>query len=329
MRYNISIHALAKRATQLLILVQCQTWISIHALAKRATSVKIFLCRSYGISIHALAKRATIIFGLYFIKKDYFNPRPRKEGDVWAYAWCRLGSEFQSTPSQRGRLTLTCTDWELLQISIHALAKRATTCIKRHIKKISLFQSTPSQRGRHSSKHCSNDFFDISIHALAKRATYTRYGIRREMTDFNPRPRKEGDCTAYNTLCCIILFQSTPSQRGRRLKLSCDSIKLSISIHALAKRATSASIAALSPFAISIHALAKRATPKNGKGCKWYIFQSTPSQRGRRQRMLLLKHFLVFQSTPSQRGRHVTKRLQNKKIYFNPRPRKEGDLCCD
>ena len=235
---GISIHALAKRATIHFLIRVCLIIISIHALAKRAT---VFTKARYNIdniSIHALAKRATIIFGLYFIKKDYFNPRPRKEGDVWAYAWCRLGSEFQSTPSQRGRLTLTCTDWELLQISIHALAKRATTCIKRHIKKISLFQSTPSQRGRHSSKHCSNDFFDISIHALAKRATYTRYGIRREMTDFNPRPRKEGDCTAYNTLCCIILFQSTPSQRGRRLKLSCDSIKLSISIHALAKRAT-------------------------------------------------------------------------------------------
>ena len=76
----ISIHALAKRATQLLTLARCQMWISIHALAKRATKE---------------------VFKMAYIA--HFNPRPRKEGDLrLAYRpHCRC--VFQSTPSQRGR----------------------------------------------------------------------------------------------------------------------------------------------------------------------------------------------------------------------------------
>ena len=56
--------------------------ISIHALAKRATRLKN--CHFYpnNISIHALAKRATLFFGGGNRRKVHFNPRPRKEGDV-------------------------------------------------------------------------------------------------------------------------------------------------------------------------------------------------------------------------------------------------------
>ena len=79
---NISIHALARRATFLLINSICsaayfnprsrkesdfvpfrllwQHWrISIHALARRATGKKFFAVEVYSISIHALARRAT------------------------------------------------------------------------------------------------------------------------------------------------------------------------------------------------------------------------------------------------------------------------------
>ena len=34
---------------------------------------------------------------------EYFNPRPRKEGDPWRRLRAIQESEFQSTPSQRGR----------------------------------------------------------------------------------------------------------------------------------------------------------------------------------------------------------------------------------
>ena len=55
-------------------------------------------------------------------------------------------------------------------ISIHALVKRATTDYK--IKFIAK---------------------KISIHALVKRATYKIINARCYLSDFNPRPREEGD----------------------------------------------------------------------------------------------------------------------------------------
>ena len=56
----ISIHALAKRATQGVGKVSRARSISIHALAKRATRGARPGARSPQISIHALAKRATL-----------------------------------------------------------------------------------------------------------------------------------------------------------------------------------------------------------------------------------------------------------------------------
>ena len=78
-------------------------------------------------------------------------------------------------------------------ISIHALVKRATE--------------------RHAGGIITDD---ISIHALVKRATDTPRKFLLLETDFNPRPREEGD-----------LFSGWISS------------KKIISIHALVKRATS------------------------------------------------------------------------------------------
>ena len=122
-------------------------------------------------------------------------------------------------------------------------------------------------------------------------------------SDFNPRPRKEGDSSSDTAIFLISLFQSTPSQRGRHFRESINRMGVIISIHALAKRATSQLMCI---FAV-------------------ILFQSTPSQRGRHNTtgnrktntyfnprprkegdfVLLytaLQH-LLFQSTPSQRGR--------------------------
>ena len=122
----------------------------------------------------------------------------------------------------------------------------------------------------------------ISIHALAKRATIRLMSAERNSFYFNPRPRKEGDDTVNERREKLILFQSTPSQRGRppdsisvsggkrfqstpsqRGRLNhLAKVKLTflISIHALAKRATSAKTWQYNTRLISIHALAKRAT---------------------------------------------------------------------
>ena len=99
----ISIHALAKRATTQADSGTDSGTISIHALAKRATISLRFVGFAVAISIHALAKRATLPVEQSVFALDYFNPRPRKEGD----GSCRLGGKYRD-------------------ISIHALAKRAT-----------------------------------------------------------------------------------------------------------------------------------------------------------------------------------------------------------
>ena len=55
-----------------------------------------------------------------------FNPRPRKEGDDKRHAEDFVAALFQSTPSQRGRRDTTKRERMIKDISIHALAKRAT-----------------------------------------------------------------------------------------------------------------------------------------------------------------------------------------------------------
>ena|GEM_PF-2119781 len=56
--------------------------ISIHALVKRATLVIIALCPLREISIHALVKRATNVSATVSPTAADFNPRPREEGDT-------------------------------------------------------------------------------------------------------------------------------------------------------------------------------------------------------------------------------------------------------
>ena len=147
-----------------------------------------------------------------------------------------------------------------------------------------------------------------------------------------------------------MVFQSTPSQRGRPAFYRILNFLVDISIHALAKRATSHYTTTVRAICISIHALAKRATiAVNMVVTIFSIFQSTPSQRGRRRPYWHCVRRRKFQSTPSQRGRQkswnnytfrlyisihaLAKRATNGILltptehrYFNPRPRKEGDM---
>ena len=58
---SISIHALVKRATQVLNASWDKIFISIHALVKRATKLKGCQAQAQHISIHALVKRATLL----------------------------------------------------------------------------------------------------------------------------------------------------------------------------------------------------------------------------------------------------------------------------
>ena len=126
----------------------------------------------------------------------------------------RSNSLFQSTPSQRGR---------------HAKAS-ANTKPKR-------FQSTPSQRGRRFGEDDDYDYYDISIHALAKKATdYVE--LSKTEAIFQSTPSQRGRPFTALVTSCALRFQSTPSQRGRLSLKTRTNTTLMISIHALAKRAT-------------------------------------------------------------------------------------------
>ena len=57
---------------------------------------------------------------------SHFNPRPREEGDDIVKAHTTKPPRFQSTPSWRGRLGITIIKPVKINISIHALVKRAT-----------------------------------------------------------------------------------------------------------------------------------------------------------------------------------------------------------
>ena len=142
--------------------------ISIHALVKRATEGAKFVLLTFAISIHALVKRATYIFDKDGNVYD-FNPRPRKEGDIYKSTRTSKGANFNPRPRKEGDLSLygaktrtgnfnprprkegdgCMMPWYLYRpISIHALVKRAT--LKIGVK---------------------NNKIVISIHALVKRAT--------------------------------------------------------------------------------------------------------------------------------------------------------------
>ena len=99
-------------------------------------------------------------------------------------------------------------------ISIHALAKRATACFIFVDYMLLIFQSTPSQRGRPMANKTGVYPVYISIHALAKRATLNVYIIV-DQSRFQSTPSQRGRLAHVSSFCLSCLFQSTPSQRGR------------------------------------------------------------------------------------------------------------------
>ena len=99
--------------------------ISIHALVKRATDMLANAERHRGISIHALVKRAT--YNCWREKNDgiNFNPRPREEGDPLAEPTSVPISISIHALVKRATIidNRSCAAED---ISIHALVKRAT-----------------------------------------------------------------------------------------------------------------------------------------------------------------------------------------------------------
>ena len=121
--------------------------------------------------------------------------------------------------------------------------------------------------------------------------------------NFNPRPRKEGDFYRKLSAAFFQAFQSTPSQRGRRLSRQ-NGEESTLFQSTPSQRGRQYALGGCKVFKIiSIHALAKRATKTIFINRLDRRFQSTPSQRGRRIITACNTDNIKFQSTPSQRGR--------------------------
>ena len=188
-----------------------------------------------------------------------FNPRPREEGDTTARSGRWRLVRFNPRPREEGDRRAV-PQRHLQEVSIHALAKRAT----RHD-----FRAAP--------------VVEVSIHALAKRATLSPVRCHWPAW-FQSTPSRRGRLDAYRLLWAYYQFQSTPSRRGRRFVARESQLATLVSIHALAKRATrgrrGCDVAGGFQSTPS-----RRGRPM--RSCSTFrprAFQSTPSRRGRHQR---------------------------------------------
>ena len=234
---NISIHALAKRATDLREDSDLTQVISIHALAKRATGNLCKACTHKCISIHALAKRATsLLQPLRVPFRISIHALAKRATALAFYALCQCN------------------------ISIHALAKRATAQALAYTAFCMLFQSTPSQRGRPSEERGKIFLICLFQSTPSQRGRPTENGKSFKLSHFNPRPRKEGDRAppqaqfAQNFISIHALAKRATENNVVFVVCS------GISIHALAKRRPLCDVLCRGCACISIHALAKRAT---------------------------------------------------------------------
>ena len=145
----------------------------------------------------------------------------------------------------------------------------------------------------------------ISIHALVKRATSLKCDLHTRTVISIHALVKRATVIKMRPTHTHSYFNPRPREEGDPYNCGLMSYPFIISIHALVKRATAELAEYKQKFTISIHALVKRATD-NSKEVKVDTSISI--------------HALVKRATYS-----VCYHNDNN-IYFNPRPREEGDL---
>jgi len=165
---------------------------------------------------------------------------------------------FQSTPSREGRRRVAVVD-PVVDVSIHALARRATIVRDRHARAVRVSIHALARRATISSRRSSQISTGFNPRPRAKGDAGRTVG-RTFAGRFNPRPRAKGDVTLPIVPVPVPEFQSTPSREGRPSWWPCFDLDVLVSIHALARRATVAARAGRDRRIVSIHALARRAT---------------------------------------------------------------------
>ena len=144
----VSIHARARRATGQADRQQRTSNVSIHARARRATIDARWnaYCASFNsrpreagdprghsssiwrsVSIHARARRATRVRRAHCARRR-FNSRPREAGDFHGRRFAERVELFQFTPARGGRPDGLSIRMSMSIVSIHARARRATSC---------------------------------------------------------------------------------------------------------------------------------------------------------------------------------------------------------
>ena len=145
------------------------------------------------VSIHARARRATDMIRIKQSRSERFNPRPRAAGDLATRAAGSRDRAFQSTPPRGGRRRMRAHGGVVIDVSIHARARRATV-MPRAGTCSGAFQSTPARGGRRGG----------SVAALGN--------LQFQSTP--PRGGRHERSGAPSPSCAS--FQSTPARGGRR-----------------------------------------------------------------------------------------------------------------
>ena len=154
---------------------------------KRATNASTAMQMQWQISIHALVKRATIFTLTIAMVFQYFNPRPREEGDI-----------------------VDLSHDKFIHISIHALVKRATTRRPDMQVSYSHFNPRPREEGDKRKELVTRSTIYFNPRPREEGDVLTAQGAV-IATHFNPRPREEGDISRRATEHYWHRFQSTPS----------------------------------------------------------------------------------------------------------------------
>ncbi len=89
------------------------------------------------------------------------------------------------------------------------------------------------------------------------------------MEGFNPRPREEGDFNQVNSIRLLISVSIHALVKRATVSVVPNTLYKLVSIHALVKRATVVGAYITARLGVSIHALVKRATLTNDKRKYW------------------------------------------------------------
>ena len=166
-----------------------------------------------------------------------FNPRPREEGDCKYCKNDRYSSNFNPRPREEGDIVSAVASQGQYDFNPRP-REEGDICFVYPVLFCIYFNPRPREEGDQQYVRRRITPYYISIHALVKRATWWFYKQRNSTFYFNPRPREEGDMRVTATTALTILFQSTPSWRGRLAVEKTFRNPSYISIHALVKRAT-------------------------------------------------------------------------------------------